>query len=136
MYKRQDWLLVTGGGNDFAECTCGVDCDDTLSTLISEEGDGAIPELVQQAISDGHQVAWAGYLTPMPSAESFSNCTGELEILAGRMERYADAVDQMVFVNGMEYGDGTNTELYAEDGYHPSGEGSAVIGRAIAAAMQ
>mgnify|MGYP006233208305 CR=1 FL=1 len=37
--------------------------------------------------------------------------------------------------NGTEYGSGVEEELYDEDGYHPSEEGSAVLGAVVAATV-
>ena len=131
-----DLLIATGGGNDFGTCTCGEDCDDVLEDLISEDGtEGAIPELVSRAIDGGAKVAWVGYFRPMDNDNEFSGCTGELDIYRARLARLDSAEDDMVFIDGVEYGSGVETELYEEDGFHPSEEGSATIGSVVAATV-
>ena len=131
-----DLLIATGGGNDFGTCTCGEDCDDVLEALISEDGtEGAIPDLVSRAIDRGAKVAWVGYFRPMDNDNEFSGCTGELDIYRARLARLDSAEDDMVFIDGVEYGSGVETELYEDDGFHPSEEGSATIGSVVAATV-
>lgn len=133
-----DLLVATGGGNDLQPdadpCTCGSDCGPVIDRLITTDGtSGAIPELIDRAISDGTRVAWIGYMIPLPTADAFRDCVGEFRSLADRLRALDARVEPMVFVDGAQVGTGSDAELYAEDGYHPSPAGSAALGRAVAA---
>ena len=127
-------LIVSGGGNDLGEgCTCGVDCAPILDELISADAtSGVVVELVDQAVSDGKQVAWVGYMRPMADAEEFSGCNDELDVLDTRTALLDEGEANMVYIKGSDLGTGQEAELYAEDGYHPSPEGSRVLGEAVA----
>mgnify|MGYP002870280619 CR=1 FL=1 len=131
-YVRGDYelLLVSGGGNDLGEgCVCGDNCDPIVDQLVSDDGTyGVARDLVDRAIDDGLQVVWVGYMRPMADAEEFSTCGGELDILRSRMAQMDNELTDMVFVDGVTIGDGSDASLYAPDGYHPSTAGSAALG--------
>lgn len=131
-------LLVSGGGNDLGEgCQCGVDCDSVIDQLLSSDSSsGVARDLVDRAIADGLSVVWVGYMRPMPDAEEFSACGGELDIIRDRMAAMDQALGEMVFVDGVTVGDGTDPSMYAEDGYHPSPQGSEGLGLAAAEAAR
>mgnify|MGYP006277670131 FL=1 len=131
-------LVATGGGNDLQSdtdpCTCGSDCSSTIDRLITTDSSaGAIPKLIEQVVSDGTRVAWIGYMIPLPTADAFSDCIGEFKVLADRLRTLDARLEQMVFVDGAQVGTGTEAELYADDGYHPSPAGSEALGRSVAA---
>jgi hypothetical protein len=127
-------LLASGGGNDLATCTCGLDCAPTLDALISEDASsGAVPELVARAVDGGAKVAWVGYLRPLPSAEEFGDCDAELNTYQKRLALLDAAEPNMVFIDGTEYG--TGEDLYEADGYHPSPEGSTILGAVVASTV-
>ncbi len=129
-------LIASGGGNDFGRCTCGEDCGPVLGQLISEDGtEGAVPDLVSRAIAGGAKVAWVGYFRPMDNDNEFSDCGGELDTYRERLATLDAMEPDMVFIDGVEYGSGVEEELYDEDGYHPSEEGSAVLGAVVAATV-
>ena len=129
-------LIASGGGNDFGRCTCSEDCGPVLNQLISEDGtEGAVPTLVSRAIAGGAKVAWVGYFRPMDNDNEFSDCAGELDTYRERLALLDAMETDMVFIDGVEYGSGVEAELYDEDGYHPSEEGSAVLGAVVAATV-
>jgi hypothetical protein len=131
-----DLLIASGGGNDFGLCTCGEDCGPVIDQLISEDGtEGAVPEVVSRAIAGGAKVAWVGYFRPMDNDNEFSACGGELDTYRERLATLDAMEADMVFIDGVEYGTGVEDELYDEDGYHPSEEGSAVLGAVVAATV-
>ena len=130
-------LIASGGGNDLGGCDCGGGCGDVLDALIAEDGSsGAIVDLVQRAVSDGKQVAWVGYMRPQPDAEEFADCTGELDVYRTRFAALDDALDDLVFIDGVAIGSGSEDALYEEDGYHPSEAGSQALGLAVADAAR
>jgi acyl-CoA thioesterase-1 len=129
-------VLASGGADDLAGCTCGVDCEPVLDALVSDDGRvGAIPDFVAQVVDSGAQVAWAGYFRPMADADRMADCAVELEELDDRMMRLDDQWPDMVYVAGSEFGRGQDADLYEEDGMHPSVEGSAMLGAVVAATV-
>ena len=129
-------LIASGGGNDFGSCSCGEDCGPVINALISEDGtEGAVPDLVARAIADGAKVAWVGYFRPMDNDNEFSACVGELDTYRARLAKLDALEDDMIFIDGVAYGSGVEAELYDEDGYHPSEEGSAMLGAVVAATV-
>jgi len=131
-----DLLIASGGGNDFGRCTCGEDCGPVLDQLISEDGtEGAVPDLVARAAEGGAKVAWVGYFRPMDNDNEFSACGGELDTYRERLALLDAMETDMVFIDGAEYGSGVEDELYDADGYHPSEEGSALLGAVVAATV-
>lgn len=130
-------LIASGGGNDLGGCDCGGGCGDVLDALIAEDGSsGAIVDLVQRAVADGKQVAWVGYMRPQPDAEEFADCTGELDVYRTRFAALDAALDDLVFIDGVAIGSGSEDALYEEDGYHPSEAGSQALGLAVADAAR
>ena len=87
---------------------------------------------MSRAIEGGAKVAWVGYFRPMDNGNEFSGCIDELEVFRSRMARLDANESDMVFIDGVEHGSGVEEELYAEDGYHPSVEGSALMGEVVA----
>ena len=127
------WLVATGGGNDIGGCACGTaDCTPVLDALLDADGSGAIPDLIGRAIDDGTRVAWLTYMRPRPDAEEFADCGLEWDTLRNRMAALDADLEALIHVDGIEFGTGAQPELYADDGYHTSREGSRVLGEALA----
>ena len=130
-------LIASGGGNDLEGCRCGGGCGNVLDALIADDArSGAIVALTERAIGDGKQVAWVGYMRPRPDAEAFADCTDELDIYRERMARLAEEEPDLVFIDGVDIGSGSEARRYEPDGYHPSEDGSRALGLAVAAAVR
>jgi len=130
-------LIASGGGNDLGGCVCAQTCGDVMNALISPDGTGgAIPDMIYRALDDGKYVAWVGYLRPMPDAEEFAECGGELDIMRTRLQALDTLEDHMIFVDGAAFGTGLEQALYEADGYHPSAEGSVLVGAEVARRAQ
>ena len=126
-------LVVSGGGNDLATCGCAGRCEDVIDQLVTADAEaGAIVELVERAAADDKRIAWTGYMRPLADAEEFTGCDRELDTLRDRLRALEVRVPEMVFVDGAELGTGSERALYEQDGYHPSREGSALLGAAVA----
>lgn len=133
-----DWVLVDGGGNDLNDgCECGQ-CDALLTEIVAADGStGAMAELVEQIVDDGHDVALMGYYEMPPDAEfGFDRCNDELEVLLSRYESLAARFDTVTFIDVREVVSPTDTpEAYDEDNVHPSVEGGAMIAEHLAAVL-
>ena len=131
------WVVLDGGGNDLMdECGC-EDCEENLDTILTENGDGGeLYDLVQQMTNDGSQVALIGYFSMPQQAEDFYKCNDELAALVERSKRMNDQVDGMIFFDSRQVVSYEQTpEAYDDDFVHPSIEGSALIGREVAASI-
>ena len=126
------WVVMDGGGNDVeGDCGCG-DCEDVLDDMVSEDGSGAIQELVQRALDDGARVAWLGYPTIPESREGYVGCDDEQAVLIDRLERLAADLDGLIFVDGREAFGPDELEFFDEDHVHPSAAGSRALGELVA----
>lgn len=126
------WVIMGGGGNDIEGiCDCSG-CDDTLDALLSADGGGAIPALVDEALDDGAQVAWVGYPELPESREGFVGCDDEQALLIERLEQMAADREGVIFVDGRDAFSPDALEYYDEDHVHPSVEGSRALGELVA----
>jgi len=126
------WVIMGGGGNDLeGDCGCSG-CDDTLDAMVSPDGGGAIPDLVDQALYDGAQVAWVGYPQLPESRDGFVGCDDEQARMVERLEQMASDRDGVIFVDGRDAFGPDELEHYDEDHVHPSVEGSRALGELVA----
>ena len=127
-----EWVVVTGGANDFAaECDCGA-CDDTLDQLLDDVGLGQIPDFVEEINLRGGQVLWFQYYDAPAVGGPFSACADEFATLDARLKVLAGAVDGLYLADMSEAIDPRNVRHYDPDRVHPSAEGSARIGAYLA----
>lgn len=117
-------LLLLGGCDDAPPVATG------MGELLG------IGDSYQDIVGDGTGVVWVGYMRPRPDAEAFADCVGEMDVLRERLALVDGRLGEMVFVDGVDIGTGAEAELYAEDGYHTSEEGSAQLGALVASAIQ
>ncbi|MEL7363836.1 MAG: SGNH/GDSL hydrolase family protein [Bacteroidota bacterium] len=133
-----EWVVMDGGANDFGgECLCRR-CERTLDEMVSDDGQlGQYPDFVRDVVSDGSRVLVMGYYAPPTGAEtSFTECTGELASLNGRLDRMAAAIDSVYYISASEVIDPTDALHYDDDRVHPSTVGSRLIGELLAQAMR
>ena len=131
-----DWVVLNGGANDLARA-CGTPGEDAiLDALIGGGGGGALPALVADIRRSGARVALVGYYgNPRGARTSFTACGPVLERLDARLAALAARDSGIVFVDAGGAIDPARRGLYDADLVHPSPEGSARIGRALARAM-
>lgn len=133
---RWNWIVMNGGANDLGfGCGC-TRCDAEIDLLLAPDGaDGAIADLIGAARATGAQVLWLGYYQA-PQSRSFRGCRPGLVELERRIAAFARAQPGVVFLDAEDVMDPRDASLLATDRTHPSALGSAVIGRAVAAAIR
>ncbi|MEL6344287.1 MAG: SGNH/GDSL hydrolase family protein [Myxococcota bacterium] len=131
------WLVMDGGGNDLNDlCGCG-DCDAVMDSMISADGSrGRLPGFVGPLASSGIRVAFMGYPElPDGAAFGFNRCDDVFAELDARIERMAAFDERIIFVDMAEVITASDLEMFVDDRVHPSAQGSAVMGRHLAQAM-
>jgi lysophospholipase L1-like esterase len=133
-----EWVIVDGGGNDVNDdCRCR-DCAEVLNALISADGtEGAMVDFAREVVADGSNVLFVGYAELPPNTFfGFGQCGDELDESSRRLGLMADSVDGVWFVDAADVVTGTDLDSFDLDLVHPSVEGSAVIGRHVAQAIE
>ena len=94
-------------------------------------------DFVDEVVASGVRVAWMGYPElPEDAEHGFSSCMDELETFSDRLENMADADPDVIFVDARDVVQPDEDALFDDDNVHPSVEGSTVMGRHIADAIQ
>lgn len=134
-----DWVVLEGGVNDLrGRCGREERVAEVIDELVSEDGaQGEVPDLVDQALTDGAQVALLTlYELPESASFGFGKCGDALDELHARYARVADTRDDVVLVEmGAVMHPETTPEAYRGDGVHPTELGSALVGEWLAEAL-
>ena len=127
-----NWTIIDGGGNDIMPYCTEEDCDEILDEMMSDSGNGLIPDLVEEAKNDGSNVILIGYYS-VPRGSEFEPVVLEIEILNDRYSEFAKANENVYFISLKDVMEPESTpEYYSDDLVHPSLEGSEAIGEHIA----
>jgi lysophospholipase L1-like esterase len=132
-----DWVVLTGGGNDLRDACATPSAAATRDALIGPGLDGEIPALIARLRATGARVGLVGYYDgAAASPTGFTPCQPEFDIMNRRLAELAARDPGLVFLDAGDVIDPTDRSLYARDLVHPSPEGSAAIGRALAERMR
>ena len=127
-----NWTVINGGANDIMPYCTEYDCDEVLDNIITDSGEGLIPDLVETAQNDGSKIILIGYYS-VPKGSEYEPVILEVEILNDRYSEYAKANEDVYFISLKEVMSPEETpELYSDDLVHPSDEGHFEIGEYIA----
>lgn len=128
-----DWVVVTGGANDFAaECDCTA-CGDVLDELVGQNGQlGQIPDFLEEVTLRGSRVIWAQYYAPPDGSAPFDACTDEFAALDDRLTRVAARMNGVTLVSMGAVVNAADPEDYDSDRVHPAQRASDRIGTYIA----
>ncbi len=129
----RDWVIVNGEANDLNR-TCGcAACDETLSPLVTPDGQGgAMANFTRKIIAQKHRVVLLGYYGTSVAGGPFASCADELTVLSRRLALLAESDPAMIFVDTKDVIDPANLNRYDHDLAHPSRIGTALIGNLIA----
>lgn len=138
-YIASDWPLVVvdGGGNDLRDdCACEA-CGPTLDKLIGPEGEtGAFVDLVDEMVDRGSEVVVVGYGEVRADAGyGFGACDDDFAALGQRQALVASSRPEVTFVDLRPVLRADDLSAWADDRLHPSPEGSALAGKAVADAI-
>ena len=127
-----NWTVINGGANDIMPYCTENDCDEVLDEIITDSGEGQIPDLVEKAQKDGSNVILLGYYS-VPKGSEYEPVILEVEIVNDRYNEFAKANEGVYFINLKDVMSPEQTpELYSEDLVHPSDDGHFAIGEHIA----
>ena len=127
-----NWTVINGGANDIMPYCTENDCDEVLDEIITDSGEGLIPDLVEKAQNDGSNVILIGYYS-VPKGSEYEPVILELEIINDRYNEFAKANEGVYFISLKDVMSPEETpELYSDDLVHPSIDGHSVIGEHIA----
>lgn len=131
-----DWVVMTGGGNDLRPDCATPQAAATRDGLIGPDLAGDIPALIARIRADGARIAFVGYYDGAEASPTgFTPCQPEFDIMNARLAQVAARDPGVVFLDAGDVIDASDPGLYAPDLVHPSPEGSARIGRALAQAI-
>ena len=131
-YGDWNWTVINGGANDIMPYCTENDCDDVLDEIITDSGEGLIPDLVEKAQNDGSNVILIGYYS-VPKGSEYEPVILEVEIINDRYNEFAKANEGVYFISLKDVMSPEETpELYSDDLVHPSIDGHSAIGRHIA----
>ena len=127
-----NWTVINGGANDIMPYCTENDCDEVLDEIITDSGEGQIPDLVEKAQNDGSNVILLGYYS-VPKGSEYEPVILEVEIVNDRYNEFAKANEGVYFISLKDVMSPEETpELYSDDLVHPSIDGHSVIGEHIA----
>ena len=127
-----NWTVINGGANDIMPYCTENDCDEVLDEIITDSGEGQIPDLVEKAQNDGSNVILIGYYS-VPKGSEYEPVILEVEIVNDRYNEFAKANEGVYFISLKDVMSPEETpELYSDDLVHPSIDGHSAIGRHIA----
>ena len=127
-----NWTVINGGANDIMPYCTENDCDEVLDEIITDSGEGQIPDLVEKAQNDGSNVILLGYYS-VPKGSEYEPVILEVEIVNDRYNEFAKANEGVYFINLKDVMSPEQTpDLYSEDLVHPSDDGHFAIGEHIA----
>ena len=127
-----NWTVIDGGGNDIMPHCTENDCDEVLDEIITDSGEGLIPDLVEKAQNDGSNVILIGYYS-VPKGSEYEPVILEVEIVNDRYNEFAKANEGVYFISLKDVMSPEETpELYSDDLVHPSIDGHSAIGEYIA----
>ena len=131
-YADWNWTVINGGANDIMPYCTENDCDDVLDEIITDSGEGLIPDLVEKAQNDGSNVILIGYYS-VPKGSEYEPVILEVEIINDRYNEFAKANEGVYFISLKDVMSPEETpELYSDDLVHPSIDGYSAIGEHIA----
>ena len=127
-----NWTVINGGANDIMPYCTENDCDEVLDEIITDSGEGLIPDLVEKAQNDGSNVILIGYYS-VPKGSEYEPVILEVEIVNDRYNEFAKANEGVYFISLKDVMSPEETaHLYSDDLVHPSIDGHSAIGRHIA----
>lgn len=134
---RVDWVIMTGGGNDFMMgCGCGA-CERRMERLISPNGTrGEVPKLISSIRKTGARVVYVGYLRSPGVGSPIENCKDEGDAFEARLSKLAKRDKGLYFLSIRDLVPSGDRSFHSADMIHPSRKASRAIGARITKLIQ
>jgi len=130
---RYDWVIVTGGGNDFMfGCGCGK-CERRMDRMLTDDTmRGDVVSLIAQIRKTGARVIYLGYLRSPGTGSPIESCKNEGDTFEARLARLASRDKGVFFHSIADLVPSGDRSFHSVDMIHPSKKASAIIGAQIA----
>ncbi|WP_298676941.1 SGNH/GDSL hydrolase family protein [uncultured Lentibacter sp.] len=127
-----DWVIVSGGGNDFLfGCGCRR-CERRMNRLITENtDDGEVANLISQIRETGAKVVYLGYLRSPGVASPIERCKDEGDTFEARLALLAARTEGVYFHSVADLVPFGDRSFHGVDMIHPSKKASMIIGQQI-----
>ena len=134
---RVDWVVMTGGGNDFfLGCGCGA-CERRMGRLISDDGrKGEVPKLVARIRKSGARVVYLGYLRSPGMGSPIESCKDEGDAFEARITKLARRDEGVYFLSLKTLVPKGDRSFHGADMIHPSRKASKAIGARVTRLIQ
>ncbi len=134
---RVDWVIMTGGGNDFMMgCGCGA-CERRMAKLISADGGrGEVPKLISDIRKTGARVVYVGYLRSPGVGSPIESCKDEGDEFEARLGKLAKRDKGLYFLSLQDLVPSGDRSFHGADMIHPSRKASRAIGARITRLIQ
>lgn len=131
--ETYDWVIITGGGNDFLlGCGCAR-CERRMNRMITAEADkGDVVSLVTQIRKTGARVIYLGYLRSPEMESPIENCKDEGDAFEARLATLATQDTGVFFHSIAELVPAGDRSFHGIDMIHPSKKASQIIGQQLA----
>ncbi len=129
---KADWVIMTGGGNDFMlGCGCGA-CERRMARLISTDGrKGEVPKLVSRIRKTGARVVYVGYLRSPGMGSPIEACKDEGDEFEARLTKLAKRDKGLYFLSLRDLVPSGDRSFHGADMIHPSRKASRAIGARV-----
>ncbi|MCV2893573.1 SGNH/GDSL hydrolase family protein [Lentibacter sp. XHP0401] len=131
--ERYDWVIVTGGGNDFMlGCGCAR-CERRMNKLLTADTKrGDVLKLIARIRKTGAQVIYLGYLRSPGMGSPIEKCKDEGDVFEARLAALAERDNGIHFHSIAQLVPSGDRSFHSFDMIHPSKKASTIIGKQIA----
>ena len=135
--ERYDWVIITGGGNDFMlGCGCAR-CDRRMNKMLTADAkQGDIVSLVARIRQTGARVVYLGYLRSPDMDSPIESCKDEGDAFEARLVELAKRDKGVFFHSIADLVPSGDRSFHGLDMIHPSRKASKIIGQQVAALIK
>ena len=135
--ERYDWVIITGGGNDFMlGCGCAR-CDRRMNKMLTADAkQGDIVSLIARIRQTGARVVYLGYLRSPDMDSPIESCKDEGDAFEARLVELAKRDKGVFFHSIADLVPSGDRSFHGLDMIHPSRKASKIIGQQVAALIK
>ncbi len=135
--ERYDWVIITGGGNDFMlGCGCAR-CDRRMNKMLTADAkQGDIVSLIARIRQTGARVVYLGYLRSPDMDSPIESCKDEGDAFEARLAELAKRDKGVFFHSIAGLVPSGDRSFHGLDMIHPSHKASKIIGQQVAALIK
>lgn len=132
-HERYDWVIITGGGNDFMlGCGCAR-CERRMNRMLTADAkQGDVVSLIARIRKTGARVVYLGYLRSPEMDSPIESCKDEGDAFEARLAELAKRDKGVFFHSIADLVPAGDRSFHAIDMIHPSHKASKLIGQQVA----